>query len=81
MGDPKLFTHESIEFKYAEQLVIRMINYCINNKLNVVSYAIKEQYESYVELKCYYEKVENSNSINIVKIMKELNGYCETNSN
>ena len=80
MSDPELFTHESIEFKYAEQLVVRMINYCVNNKLSVVSYSI-EQHELHVALKCHYKRVENSNSINIVKIMKELNGYCETNSN
>ena len=75
MSDSKLFTHESIELKYADQLIIRTINFCVNNKLSVVSYSIEQQ-EFDVALKCHYERVENSNSINIVKIMKEINELC-----
>ena len=83
MTNEKNITHESIEIRHADQLAIRVLNFCINKNVSVCQYSL-ERTGGVIELKCHYERSKNANSSNIVKIIREIlviqEDFSSTNS-
>jgi len=77
MSNEDIHTHESIEIQHVDQLMIRVLNFCINNGVGISWYCLK-QVEGCVELKCRYERAENTNSSSIVRLMKEVGELKQT---
>ena len=69
--EENLCTYESVEIRHADQLIIRMLNFCIINNVSVCRYSL-EQTGQIVELKCHYERLENPNSSGIIRIIREI---------
>jgi len=67
----KIRTHESVEIQHVDQLIIRVLNFCITNKVGISEFFLKS-INGYVELECHYEESENVDSSNIVNLVKKV---------